>query len=254
MEALLARAERGEHAASDFLEDALIAGVPPWAPADAAAASPAGPSSRTSPAAAAAAVRAGRGPGDPGGERGGDAYGPVGRRDPGRPRLVRPALSGYMGPLRVLLSDLWSLSLERVQCWARQPFRSRSQLRRLRPGVRVAVAELQPVPLADVRGKDAFFATTANPDIAERLGEALERMRGAAWSACRLTSANPAAVWNADLGLGAAVRRAAHRAEGGGDRRGRPPGPRAWGRGGVRGEPAGARRGRRGRGRAHRRT
>jgi cyclic 2,3-diphosphoglycerate synthetase len=39
------------------------------------------------------------------------------------------------------------------------------------------------VPLENVRGKDAFFATTANPMRAERLGEALERDAG-----CRVVS------------------------------------------------------------------
>jgi cyclic 2,3-diphosphoglycerate synthetase len=53
-----------------------------------------------------------------------------------------------------------------------------SYVRRLRPDVRVAVAELHPVPLQNVRGKDAFFATTANPRSAERLGEDLERTAG----------------------------------------------------------------------------
>jgi cyclic 2,3-diphosphoglycerate synthetase len=58
-----------------------------------------------------------------------------------------------------------------------------SHVRRLRPDVRVAVAELHPVPLENVRGKDAFFATTANPEIATRLAESLERDAG-----CRVVS------------------------------------------------------------------
>ena len=47
----------------------------------------------------------------------------------------------------------------------------------------MAFAELQPVPLADVRGKDAFFATTAHQELAARLADQLERSAG-----CRVVS------------------------------------------------------------------
>src|SRR5204863_5939252 len=50
--------------------------------------------------------------------------------------------------------------------------------RRLHAGIRVAVAELHPVPLADVRGKDAFFATTSHRELAGRLADELERTAG----------------------------------------------------------------------------
>ncbi|HEX9235260.1 MAG TPA: hypothetical protein VF972_03150 [Actinomycetota bacterium] len=42
----------------------------------------------------------------------------------------------------------------------------------------MAIAELQPVPLADVRGKDAFFATTAHLELATRLAHHLEQVAG----------------------------------------------------------------------------
>jgi cyclic 2,3-diphosphoglycerate synthetase len=42
----------------------------------------------------------------------------------------------------------------------------------------VAIAELQPVPLGDVRGKDAFFATTAHRVLAGQLADRLERTSG----------------------------------------------------------------------------
>jgi cyclic 2,3-diphosphoglycerate synthetase len=48
----------------------------------------------------------------------------------------------------------------------------------LRTDIRVAVAELQPVPLADVRDRDAFFATTARGEVAGRLAGELERTAG----------------------------------------------------------------------------
>jgi cyclic 2,3-diphosphoglycerate synthetase len=47
----------------------------------------------------------------------------------------------------------------------------------------VALAELQPVPLADVRGKDAFFATTTHHELAAGLAGQLERTAG-----CRVVS------------------------------------------------------------------
>src|SRR5439155_26415700 len=40
------------------------------------------------------------------------------------------------------------------------------------------VAELQPVPLGDVRGRDAFYATTARGEVAERLAQQLTRTAG----------------------------------------------------------------------------
>jgi predicted GTPase len=61
-----------------------------------------------------------------------------------------------------------------------------SHVRRLRPDVSVAIAELHPVPLQNVRGKDAFFATTASPEGAERLGDDLQRTAG-----CRVVRVSP---------------------------------------------------------------
>jgi cyclic 2,3-diphosphoglycerate synthetase len=42
----------------------------------------------------------------------------------------------------------------------------------------VAVAELQPVPLADVRDRDVFFATTAQPEVVDHLAAILARTAG----------------------------------------------------------------------------
>jgi cyclic 2,3-diphosphoglycerate synthetase len=42
----------------------------------------------------------------------------------------------------------------------------------------VAIADLEPVPLAEVRDKDVFFATTANAAASVRLAERLEATAG----------------------------------------------------------------------------
>jgi cyclic 2,3-diphosphoglycerate synthetase len=59
-------------------------------------------------------------------------------------------------------------------------------VRRLHAGIRVAIAELQPVALADVRGKDAFFATTAHRALAGHLADRLERTSG-----CHVVKVSP---------------------------------------------------------------
>ena len=88
-------------------------------------------------------------------------------------------LGGYLGPLRVLLSDLLVFIIAGGSDTGPENLSILdSQARRLRPDIRVAVAELQPVPLADVRGKDAFFATTSHRELAGRLAEQLERIGG----------------------------------------------------------------------------
>lgn len=180
--ALLARSGRGEHAASDFLEDALIAGVATVGARRAGGGLAGRPYVTNVAAAAATAVRLG---GDPVILEGSGSAMPTVPWDAGV--LVAPAshpgLHGHLGPLRVLLSDLVVLIMYVGPSGPENLSALDSHLHRLRPDVRVAVAELHPVPLGNVRGKDAFFATTANPTHAERLGEALEQDAG-----CRVVS------------------------------------------------------------------
>jgi cyclic 2,3-diphosphoglycerate synthetase len=124
--------------------------------------------------------------------------------------LVAPAsvpvhhLGGYLGPLRILLSDL------AVFIMGVGPLTGADNLstlipvvRRLHERCRIALAELQPVPLADVRDKDAYLATTAPPDVAEHLARRLERTAG-----CRVVSVSPHLADRAALqrDLGAAPR------------------------------------------------
>jgi cyclic 2,3-diphosphoglycerate synthase len=193
VEALLARAARGEHAASDFLEDALVAGVTTVGARRAGGGLGGRPFVTNVAEAAARAAELG---GDPVIVEGSGSAVPTVPWDAGVlvAPLSRPGMEGYLGPLRVLLSDLVVLIMDVDPDGPENLSALDSHLHRLRPDVRVAVAELHPVPLENVRGKDAFFATTANPRHAERLGEALEGDAG-----CRVVSvsahlAEPAAL------------------------------------------------------------
>ena len=195
LEALVARAARGGHAASDFLEDALTSGVTTVGARRAGGGFGGRPYATNVAEAAELAVRLG---GDPVILEGSGSSMPGVPWDAGA--LVVPAghpaaqLGGHLGPLRVLLSDLVILTMGVGPNGPENLSALDSYVRRLRPDVRVAIAELHPVPLQNVRGKDAFFATTASPTGAERLGEDLERTAG-----CRVVTvsahlAEPAAL------------------------------------------------------------
>jgi len=179
LEALLARAARGGHAASDFLEDALTSGVTTVGARRAGGGLGGRPYATNVAEAAAVAVRLG---GDPVILEGSGSSMPGVPWDAGA--LVVPAghpahlLGGHLGPLRVLLSDLVILTMGVGPNGPENLSALDSHVRRLRPDVSVAIAELHPVPLLNVRGKDAFFATTASPTGADRLGEDLARTAG----------------------------------------------------------------------------
>jgi cyclic 2,3-diphosphoglycerate synthase len=180
LDTLLARVEAGEHASSDYLEDALTSGVTTVGARRCGGGFAGRPFATNFPAAAKQAVEAGA---DLVILEGSGAAVPTVPWDAGI--LVMPSslpeeyLAGYLGPFRVLLSDL------AVFMMGTGPFAGPNNLstlvplvRRLRADIRVAVAELQPVPLADVRGKDAFFATTAQQEVADHLSRILERTAG----------------------------------------------------------------------------
>jgi cyclic 2,3-diphosphoglycerate synthetase len=180
LEALLARAERGEHAASDYLEDALMSGVPTVGTRRAGGGLAGKPFATNVAEGARQAVDLG---GDPVILEGSGASIPTVPWDAGV--LVAPDdlpaehLAGYLGPLRVLLSDLLILIIGGSPNAGQQNLSAlESQARRLRADIAVAYADLQPVPLTDVRGKDAFFATTAPGPLAERLARRIEQSAG----------------------------------------------------------------------------
>jgi cyclic 2,3-diphosphoglycerate synthetase len=180
VEALLERVGRNEHAASDFLEDALTAQVPTVGARRCGGGLSGKPFVTNVPEAAAVAAEMG---GDPVILEGSGAAMPPVPWDSGI--LVAPAsvplhhVTGYMGPLRVLLSDLVVFIIGAGPSAGADHLSALDpEVRRLHSGVRVAVAELQPVPLADVRDKDVFFATTAPPEVAAGLAELLHRTAG----------------------------------------------------------------------------
>jgi cyclic 2,3-diphosphoglycerate synthetase len=99
--------------------------------------------------------------------------------------LVVPAslpeahLAGYGGPLRLLLSDLAVFMLDGGS--GAEPDHLSilaSHARRLVPDISIAVAELQPMALGEVRDKEAVFVTTAPGEVSGGLAKQLERTSG----------------------------------------------------------------------------
>jgi cyclic 2,3-diphosphoglycerate synthase len=187
VEALRALVDRGEHAASDYLEDAVTTGV------RTVGARRVGGGLAGAPYAsnvARAAVLAGRGAGVVVLEGSGAAVPPV-PWDAGL--LVSPArsahaqLSEFLGPYRLLLSDLVVLTMAGSPHAGLENLPAlRSLVQRIRGDARLIVTDFEPVPLADVQGRDAFFATTAPPEAAERQAASIEARCGCrvvGWSA-----------------------------------------------------------------------
>jgi cyclic 2,3-diphosphoglycerate synthetase len=178
----------GEHAASDYLEDALTTGV------TTIGARRAGGGLAGAPYATnvreAATLAASRRPGIVVLEGSGAAVPPV-PWDAGV--LVVPAsappeyLGGYLGPYRLLRSDLVVVTM------ASGPLAGPENLSALRSHVlrfldesQLSITDFVPVPLADVRDARVFFATTAPGGVAARQVEHLReahRCEVVGWSA-----------------------------------------------------------------------
>ena len=188
LDRLLELVRGGEHAASDYLEDALTTGV------TTVGARRAGGGLAGAPMATnvreAAEVALGLGPGLVVLEGSGSAVPPV-PWDAGV--LVVPAtappeyLGGYLGPYRLLLSDLVVLTMANSpHAGPENILALRSHVQRLRGDARLIVTDFEPHPLGDVRGKDVFFATTAPEAAAAGQIESLEAAHGCrvvGWSA-----------------------------------------------------------------------
>jgi cyclic 2,3-diphosphoglycerate synthetase len=178
LEGLLDLARRGQHAASDYLEDALTTGVTTVGARRVGGGLAGAPFASNVNEAAQVAVRSGAGLVIL--EGSGAAVPPV-PWDAGV--LVSSVgtpeeyLAGYLGPYRVLLSDLVVLTLDSGPDGGRLPILT-SHIRRLRPDARVVVAELKPFPLREVRGKKVLFATTAPIDAGASLASHLEEAHG----------------------------------------------------------------------------
>jgi cyclic 2,3-diphosphoglycerate synthetase len=177
---LLELVRAGEHAASDYLEDALTTGVTTIG-ARRAGGGLAGAPYATN-LADAVAVAAARRPGLMLLEGSGAAI-PTVAWDAGV--VVVPAtcpeeyVRGYLGPYRLLRADLAVVTMVSSPVPGSENLSYlTAHLRRALGDARVLVTDFIPVPLADVRGRDAFFATTAPSAVAARQVAHLERAHG----------------------------------------------------------------------------
>jgi len=160
---LLRLVAEGHHAASDYLEDALMAGVTTVG-ARRVGGGLAGATFATNVGEAAElAVREGAGLIVL--EGSGSAVPPV-PWDAGV--LVVPAsapseyLGGYLGPFRLLLSDLVVFTMAAGPSFRAENLSAlQSQVRRWSEDARFVVTDLEPVPLGDIRGRTVFLTTTA---------------------------------------------------------------------------------------------
>lgn len=176
---LLDLVRRGEHAASDYLEDAVTTGVTTIGARRAAGGLAGAPYVSTVRAAAELAVA--RGAGIVVLEGSGSSIPPV-PWDAGIlvvPATVPPEyLGGYLGPFRLLLSDVVVATMATSPAGLENLPTLRSHVQRLRNDARLIVTEFEPLPLGDVRGRDVFFATTAPGQVASRQAQHLEEAHG----------------------------------------------------------------------------
>ncbi len=188
LDRLLDLVRRGEHAASDYLEDAVTSGVTTIGARRAGGGMAGAPFASNVQEAADLAV--GLGAGLVVLEGSGSAVPPV-PWDAGI--LAVPAstppeyLGGYLGPYRLLLSDLVMLTIGGSPDTGPENLLAlTSHVQRIRGDARVVVTDLQPVPLGDVRGKEAFFTTTAPKAVAAKQVASLQADFGCTvvgWSA-----------------------------------------------------------------------
>jgi len=187
LEHLLELVRRGEHAASDYLEDAVTSGVTTIGARRAGGGLAGAPFVSNVRPAAELAERMGAGLIVL--EGSGASIPPI-PWDAGI--LVVPAtvpaeyLGGYLGPFRLLLSDLVVVTMGRSPAGLENLSSLRSHVERLHSDVRLIVTEFDPVPLGDVRGKDVFFTTTAPETVARGQAARLEAVHGCrvvGWSA-----------------------------------------------------------------------
>jgi len=185
---LVELARAGQHAASDYLEDAVTTGVTTIGARRAGGGLAGAP--YTSTVAAAVDLAVARDPGLLILEGSGAAIPPF---DWGVGILVVPAtcppeyLTGYLGPYRLLRTDLAVVTMAAGPGSGLDDLSVlTSHLRRALGDARVLVTDFTPVPLAEVVGRDAFFATTAPGAVAARQVQQLEATQGCrivGWSA-----------------------------------------------------------------------
>ena len=185
---LLELVHSGEHAASDYLEDAVTTGIMTVGARRVGGGLAGAPYATNVREAAELGIA--RGAGLLILEGSGSAIPPV-PWDAGV--LVAPAsvpleyLSGYLGPFRLLLSDLLVVTMGTDPVAGHEHLSAlRTHARRFLDDSRQIVTDFIPVPLADVRGERVFFTTTAPPEVAARQIDHLEATDGCTvvgWSA-----------------------------------------------------------------------
>ena len=184
---LVRLAAQGFHASSDYLEDAITTGVTTVGARRAGGGLAGAP--YTSNVREAAELAASLGPGLVILEGSGAAIPPL-PWDVGI--LVVPAtappeyLSGYLGPYRLLRSDLVVVTMAGDPSGSENLSALRSPVRRYLDDAAFIVTDFVPVPLEDIRGKEAFYTTTAPPAVVEGLVRRLEADQGCrvvGWSA-----------------------------------------------------------------------
>jgi len=184
---LVRLAADGLHAASDYLEDAITTGVTTVGARRAGGGLAGAP--YTSNVREAAELAASLTPGLVILEGSGAAIPPI-PWDAGVlvvPATVPPEyLSGYLGPYRLLRSDLVIATMAGDPSGSENLSELRSPVRRYLDDAAFIVTDFVPVPLEDIRGKEVFFTTTAPPAVVERLIRCLEADHGCrvvGWSA-----------------------------------------------------------------------
>lgn len=187
LERLLELVRMGEHASSDYLEDALTTGVATVGARRAGGGFAGAPF--VSNIREAAELAAGRATGLVILEGSGAAMPPV-PWDAGV--LVIPAsvppeyLGGYLGPYRLLRSDLAIVTMAPGPFGPEHLSSLRSHVRRFLDDERYLVTDFVPKPLADVAGRRVFFTTTAPEPVAADQALHLARTYGCevvGWSA-----------------------------------------------------------------------
>jgi cyclic 2,3-diphosphoglycerate synthetase len=187
LERLLELVRLGEHASSDYLEDALTTGVATVGARRAGGGLAGAPFASTVREAAELASQR------PTGlvilEGSGAAVPPV-AWDAGVlviPAAVPPEyVGGYLGPYRLLRSDLVVVTMASGPSGPEHLSSLRSHVRRFLDDERYLVTDFVPKPLADVAGRRVFFTTTAPEPVAADQARHLARTYGCevvGWSA-----------------------------------------------------------------------
>jgi cyclic 2,3-diphosphoglycerate synthetase len=187
LERLLGLVRTGQHAASDYLEDALTTGVTTVGARRAGGGLAGAPYATNVPEAL--ALAAARDPGVVVLEGSGAAIPPI-AWDAGV--LVVPAnvpleyVRGYLGPYRLLRTDLAVVTMANSVPEAGRVSDLTTHLRSALGDAGCIVTDFHPVPLGSVQGRDAFFATTAPRAVAARQVARLQADHGCrvvGWSA-----------------------------------------------------------------------